>query len=120
MTDPRSTRYFAHLRLRQRVLSSATPSVLGDFTHHSIKKSKSGGEILLRADGRPASATRWPPLALPQIPVLSSWAAPAGPVRHCRESEDLRTAQGRGGPEGFRALAERPGARGQRCCSDQG
>jgi len=27
-----------HLRLRQRVLSSATPSVLGDFTHHSIKK----------------------------------------------------------------------------------
>src|SRR3990172_2777291 len=80
---------------------------------------KSGGEILLRADGRPASATRWPPLALPQIPVLSSWAAPAGPVRHCRESEDLRTAQGRGGPEGFRALAERPGARGRRCCLDQ-
>src|SRR3990172_3372052 len=27
-----------HLRFGQRVLSSATPSVLGDFTHHSIKK----------------------------------------------------------------------------------
>ncbi len=43
----------------QRVLSSATPSVLGDFTHHSIRCGKSGGEILLRVDGCPASATRW-------------------------------------------------------------
>src|SRR3990170_146014 len=32
---------------------------------------KSGGEILLRADGRQASATRWPPLALPKAPALA-------------------------------------------------
>jgi hypothetical protein len=29
-----------HLRFGQRVLSSATPSVLGDFTHHSTNEMK--------------------------------------------------------------------------------
>jgi hypothetical protein len=56
----------------------------------------SGGEILLRAAGRPASATRWlrsdrPAscrFGLPREPVspsASRWAARAGPERHDRE-----------------------------------
>src|SRR3990172_1813123 len=42
---PRSTRYYPHPRFGQRVLSSATPSLLGDFTHPSLKKKKTGGKI---------------------------------------------------------------------------
>jgi len=107
-----------------------TPSPTGPVVGHPIRPRRlhapfhqersSGGEILLRADGRPASATRWPirgtpaanqvppgpgpaPLALPQRPVLLAWAAPAGPERHCRERRGPSAGDGLGNRGAIRA-----------------
>jgi hypothetical protein len=121
VTDPRSTRYFAHLRLRQRVLSSATPSVLGDFTHHSIKKEAavakfSSGRMGARppppvglSGGPRPAANRVPPgpgpapLALPTAPIARAQAAPAGPERHCRERRGPSAGDGLGNRGAIRA-----------------
>jgi len=60
-----------------RVLSSATPSVLGDFTHHFIRNE---GAVAKFSFGRLGS--RPPP---PVGQGAATATAPAGPERHCRE-----------------------------------
>src|SRR3972149_1150599 len=52
------------------------------------------------------------PLALPQRPVLSSWAAPAGPERHCRERRGPPAGDGRASPSGGAAGGREGGPEG--------
>jgi hypothetical protein len=119
----------------QRVLSSATPSVLGDFTHHLFHQpAYSGGEILLRADGCPASATRWPiqgtpagckpgsagsgpaPLALPKTPPILLLGIYLVFRQHLRAASDI--AGSGGAPR--QATVRSPLRRGGRATAEAG
>ncbi len=77
---------------------------------------RSGPKAFGPANQIPPSSRIRPPPRLHSLNLDPSdgTAARPGPERHCRESESLRTDQGRREPEWFRAFAERPGARGVR------
>ena len=85
-----------------RVLSSATPSVLGDFTHHFIRNE---GAVAKFSFGRLGSR---PPPPVGQGPATAT--APAGPERHCRE---------RRGPSAGDGLGNRGAIRASSRCTDR-
>jgi hypothetical protein len=93
--------------LRQRVLSSAPPSVLGDFS--TIYFIRQGTAVAKFSSGR-MGARPPPPVGLPTTPVLLSEAAPAGPERHCRE---------RRGPSAGDGLGNRGAIRAGLLCTDR-
>jgi len=78
-----------------RVLSSATPSVLGDFTHHFIRNE---GAVAKFSFGRLGSR---PPPPVGQGPATAT--APAGPERHWRKRRGPSAGDGLGNRGAIRA-----------------